>query len=64
MRQETKVYHARHNAKRKNRTVSFRLDTQERELYEFAGTLPNFGEWVKGKIKQEINKIKKENKQL
>lgn len=54
MRKESKEYHRKHNEKRKNKTVSFRVDIEEEmQLLEYVETLPNFAEWVKDKLRAE-----------
>ena len=56
-REENRVYHERYNAKRQNKSVSFRTDSPlESELLKFANSMGNFGEWVKTKLREEMKK--------
>lgn len=43
----------KYNLKRYNKTVSFRLGEDD-ELLEFAQSLPDFGAWVRAKIRDSL----------
>ncbi|WP_455038225.1 hypothetical protein [Kingella denitrificans] len=45
---------AKYAAKSTNKTVSFNRDT-EQDLLDFVQSLPNFGSWVKDKIRESIH---------
>ena len=45
---------AKYAAKSVNKTVSFNRDT-EQDLLDFVQSLPNFGSWVKDKIRELIH---------
>lgn len=45
---------AKYAAKSTNKTVSFRNDT-EQDLLDFVQSLPNFGSWVKDKIRESVH---------
>ena len=57
VRQPNRVYDQRYNAKRKNKSISFKLDNEmDCELLKVADAMPNFGEWVKEKLREHIKK--------